>query len=113
MDDTRAKELTKRSAFRFRGSKEPVTYRTAYEDGEGLLNNISTEGCAVEWATTPPEVGEKILLVLEPGGEGAVIEAQGEVIRVGDKDFAVRFLLIEPDSKRMIRKCYSVKSKLR
>lgn len=113
METTPAQEQTKRSAFRFRGSGEPVAFRTAYEEGEGLLKNISTDGCALELATCSPDLGEKLLLILEPGEEGVVIEAQGLVVRVKENDFAVKFSLIEPDSKRLIRKYYSVQSKLR
>jgi len=103
------KEQSKRSAFRFRCSKEPVTYRTAYDEGEALLKNISTEGCALEWATSLPEPDEKILLIIELQNKDAVVEIQAQVIRVEDNDFAVKFLLIEPAAKTMIRNYFSRK----
>jgi len=93
---------SKRQAFRFRCSREPVTYRTAYEDGEALLKNISTEGCALEWSTNPPEIGERILLRLELDGQ-EVIEIQAQVVRLEENDFAVKFLIIETAAKRAIR----------
>ncbi len=104
-------EQSKRSAFRFRCSKEPVTYRTAYEDGEALLKNISTDGCALEWATNPPEIDEKILLIIELEGEDTVVEIQARVVRVEDKDFAVKFMLIEPEARTRIRSYFSRKSR--
>ena len=113
MKNEQNKEQSKRSAFRFRCSKEPVTYRTAYEDGEALLKNISTDGCALEWATNPPEDDEKILLIIELEGEDAVVEIQARVVRVDDKDFAVKFMLVEPDAKTRIRNYFSRKSRVR
>jgi hypothetical protein len=104
-------EQSKRSAFRFRCSKEPVTYRTAYEDGEALLNNISTDGCALEWAPNPPEIGEKILLIIELEGKNSVVEIQARVVRVEDKDFAVKFMLIEPGAKTGIRNYFARKTR--
>ena len=111
MKNEQKKEQSKRSAFRFRCSKEPVTYRTTYEDGEALLKNISTDGCALEWATNLPEVDEKILLIIELEGEDTVVEIRARVVRVEDKDFAVKFILIEPAAKNMIRNYFSRKSR--
>ncbi|NNF45642.1 MAG: PilZ domain-containing protein, partial [Desulfofustis sp.] len=86
-------------------------YRTAYEDGKALLKNVSTDGCALEWATNPPEVDEKILLIIELEGEDTVVEIQARVMRVEDKDFAVKFMLIEPAAKTRIRNYFSRKSR--
>lgn len=109
MAEQQQPQLSKRGAFRFRCSKEPVFYRSAYEEGEGLLTNISTDGCAVEWSTNPPELGEKILLSIELDGEASAVEAQARVVRVEGNDFAVRFTLIEPHAKGLIRKYFSGK----
>lgn len=111
MKKDQPKAQSKRAAFRFRCSKEPVTYRTAYDDGEALLKNISTEGCALEWATNPPEADEKILLIIDLEGENSAVEIQARVVRVENKDFAVRFQLMEPESKSMIRTYFSRKSR--
>lgn len=102
-------QLSKRAALRFRCSKEPVFYRTAYEDGEGLLTNISTDGCAVEWATSPPEIAEKILLSIDLDGEDKKIEVQAYVVRVEGNDFAVQFSLVEQETKSLIRKYFAGK----
>lgn len=109
MADQKNPQISRRAAFRFRCSKEPVSFKTAYEEGEGLLTNISTDGCAVEWATHTPEFDEKILLILELEGEEKVIEMQARVVRVEDNDFAVKFTLVEPDAKAMIRKYFAGK----
>ncbi len=109
LQDPQDREISKRSSFRFRCSKEPVTYRTAYEEGEALLKNISTDGCALEWATNPPELDEKILLCIELGEEGQNVEIKARVVRVEDGDFAVTFLLIEPTSKTLIRNYFARK----
>jgi len=99
-------EKSKRQAFRFRCSREPVFYRTAYEEGEALLKNISSEGCALEWSTNPPERGEKILLRLE-FFDSEIIEIQAQVVRVEENDFAVKFLIIEASAKRAIRNYFA------
>ncbi len=109
--DTRVK--SKRQALRFRCRKEPITYRTAYEDGEALLKNISTDGCALEWATNPPELGEKILLRIELEGEEQTVEIRARVVRVEGSDFAVKYLLIEPTAKTLIRSYFSRKLQAR
>ena len=108
MQNGQDKDISQRSAFRFRCSREPVTYRTAYEDGEALLKNISTDGCALEWATNPPELEEKILICIELENEREV-EIQGRVVRVEDADFAVEFLLAEPATKTLIRTYFARK----
>lgn len=97
---------SKRQAFRFRCNREPITYRTAYEEGEALLKNISTEGCALEWSTNPPELDERVLLRLEFDGQ-EVIEIQARVVRVEGNDFGVKFLIIEPTAKSAIRKHFA------
>jgi hypothetical protein len=109
--DTRLK--SKRQALRFSCRKEPITYRTAYEDGEALLKNISTDGCALEWATNPPELGEKILLRIELEEEGQTVEIRARVVRVEGSDFAVQYLLIEPTAKSLIRSYFSRKLHVR
>lgn len=109
MQKSQDRQKSRRSAFRFRCSKEPVTYRTAYEDGEALLTNISTEGCALEWATNPPRLNEKMLVRIDLENEEAVVEIKAEVVRVEGTDFAVKFLLIEPETKSLIRTYFSRK----
>jgi len=102
-------DISKRSAFRFRCSKEPVTYRTEYEEGEALLTDISTEGCALEWATKIPELHEKMLICIDLEDEGKGVEIKVEVVRVEGSDFAVKFLLIEPSDRTLIRNYFSRK----
>lgn len=103
------RQKSRRSAFRFRCSKESVTYRTAYEDGEALLTNISTEGCALELATNPPRMNEKILVRIGLEDEEAAVEIRAQVVRAEGTEFAVKFLLIEPGTKSLIRTYFSKK----
>jgi hypothetical protein len=103
------RQKSRRSAFRFRCSKEPVSYRTAYEDGKALLTNISTEGCALEWATIPPRLNEKMLIRIDLEDEDAVVEIKAQVVRAEGTDFAVKFLLIEPGTKSLVRTYFSKK----
>lgn len=109
MADNKQPQLSRRGALRFRCRKEPVAYKTAYEEGEGLLTNISTDGCAVEWATVTPEMHDKILLSIELENGDSPIEAQARVVRVEENDFAVQFTLVEPETQSMIRKYFAGK----
>ena len=52
-------------------------------------------------------------LIIELEGEDTVVEIQARVVRVEDKDFAVKFMLIEPDAKTRIRNYFSRKSRVR
>ena len=67
------------------------------------------DGCAVEQATNPPELHERILLSIEPEGGEQIIEAQAQVVRVEEAYFAVRFTLVEQATKTLIRNYFAGK----
>lgn len=102
---------SKRLSFRFLCKQYPVKYKTAYLDGEGKLHNISTGGCAFFDLTQPLDVDEKILISIDLGATNTTFEAQGRVVRFEGGMVAVQYILIEPESERLIRDYFS--SKLR
>jgi hypothetical protein len=99
---------SKRFALRFPCDRHPVHYKTAYDDGEGWLVNVSTDGCAFVQPNRPLALREKVLVSIELNGENQLFQARGEVARLeGDGLTAVRFTVVEPESQAQIRKYFS------
>lgn len=94
---------SKRKSLRFNCCPLPVTYRTAYEDGEGILENISTNGCALKKTTTKLEVGDAFLLLIEDQARDTAIQAQARVVRAEHGAIGACFTRIEPETQRAIR----------
>lgn len=100
---------SKRAAFRYPGRPLKLKYRTAYDEGDAWLTNISTDGCAFESATVPLSVDEKILIKVSPQGTEKSFEAQSLVVRADENGYAIRFILLEPENKTLIRNYFSQK----
>ncbi len=98
----RAKK-SKRQAFRFTCDTLSVTYKTAYEDGEAGLDNISTIGCALREPTVPLNVEEKVLVSIDLGQDVGTIEATGMVVRQDEEITALQFSLIEAETVKFIQ----------
>jgi hypothetical protein len=95
---------SRRKALRIPGKNLRVFYKTAFEEGEGLLRDISTIGCALTEPTIILQPGEKLLLSIRLPEENNTIEAQGRVVRVEEADLiAVHFTLIEAEDQYLIR----------
>lgn len=94
---------SKRQAFRFSCDSHPVIYKTAFEDGEASLENISTTGCALREPTVPLSLEEKVLVCIDLGEEVEKIEATGRVVRQDEKITALQFSLIEADTVKFIQ----------
>ncbi len=93
MDESSVSAGSKRGSLRFHFKEELlVSYKTAYQDGEALLVNISTGGCVVQKASVPVEVGEKILFSFAIYDLGAPLELQATCVRLDGDGFAVKFL---------------------
>lgn len=99
---------SKRCALRFICWDQSVNYKTAYEDGEAQLLNISTSGCAFVLPTLPLSVGEKLLVSLELPDENTIFQAQGSVVRVENEGcVAISFTLVEPEDQALMRNYFS------
>ncbi len=109
MSASRRTKKSKRKALRLCCHKHPVTYKTAYDDGEGFLINISSGGCAFESATLALSVQEKVLVSIELDGKENIVEAKAVVVRVKENEIAVKFILIEPSSQSLIRSYFTKK----
>lgn len=80
-----------------------MQYRTRFDDGEAVLLDISTSGCALSSVSVPVVLQEKVLVILALPGENEKIEATGIVTRVDADNFAVSFTLIEAVTVKLIQ----------
>lgn len=97
---------SKRSSYRFRCADALIQLKTALYDGEAELIDISIEGCAIQNATCPVEVGEKILIII-PSAEEDAFEMQGEVLREEASGLGICFTLIEEETQLKLRKYFA------
>jgi hypothetical protein len=102
-----SKMKSKRSSLRFPCSNQLLSYKTAYDEGQARLVNISTEGCAFEQPSLALTLQERILISFTLPGEDYVFEARGVVVRVGSVSMAIRFTLVEYDDQVKMRKHFS------
>jgi len=107
MVDSSVKSGTKRLSLRFKINEQPVKYKTAYEDGEAFLLNISTGGCAVRKARVAVEVGENILFSFDVNNLDEPLELKAVCTRLEDDGFAVRFLGVESQEETRIVKIFA------
>lgn len=86
----------------------PVNYKTAYDAGSALLQNMSTEGCAFSQLSLLLAMEEKILVSIELPGQDFVFQAQGKVVRVEKNGLAgIHFTLVEPEDQSVVRKYFA------
>lgn len=101
---------SKRAAFRFPCHHQRVRFKTAYEDGEASLLNISTDGCALQSPSVPLSINEKILITIEPEGQEESFEARSQIVRVENNDvLGLQFTVLELSTKTQIRNYFSRK----
>ena len=103
MSGSKQLKKSKRYALRYCCSDYTVKYKTAYDQGEACLIDISSDGCAFESATVSLSVQEKIFISLELEKKQNIIEAKAVVVRMEKNIFAVKFILIEPATQNLIR----------
>lgn len=95
---------SKRNSLRFSIQVQPVRYKTAYEDGEAILFNISTGGCVVRKATIPVAPAERILLSFDLHGIDEPLEIRAICVRLEDDGFAVQFLGVDDaEANRIVK----------
>ncbi len=97
---------SKRSAYRYKCSGEAVRYKTAFSEGGAELVNISTDGCALQEATCPVSIKEKILIIITLADD-TVLEIQGKVMRNAENGFGIRFTIIEEETKLRLRNYFA------
>ncbi len=98
---------SRRKGFRFGNFEIPVTFKTAYSDGSGLLVNISTGGCCLKKVFPPLELGDTFLLAIAFADGASPIEARSIVLRVEGEYVAAQFVVISAGSQNQIRTCFA------
>ena len=66
------------------------------EAGQGLVTDLSVAGAFVERPTVLPPAGAKLELRLKPAGGHPTLPIDGEVVRVEERGFALRFADLAP-----------------
>ncbi len=95
---------SKRLNLRFNGGQQSVTYKTEFDDGEAFITNISAGGAALQTATVPLSVNDRILLCIHLYEPEETIEIQATVVRSHEDTFSVQFQGTEEALKgRIIR----------
>ena len=96
---------SKRNSLRFNIKEEQlVWYKTAYEDGEAFLVNISTGGCSVGKPSVVVTVAEKILFSFDIHTLDEPLEIRAICVRLDVDGFAVRFLGLDDAAANRIIK---------
>ena len=86
----------------------PVSYKTAYDEGEARLQNVSTVGCALAQVSQSLQPDEKILISIKLPGVDSIFQAQGMVVRVANEEHtAIRFTLVEPEDQTLVRNYFA------
>lgn len=96
------REKSKRQALRFSVSEHPVRYKTEFEDGSAVMENVSTGGCAMSSLNVQLSLQEKILLLFDLDEDP--IEIGAEVVRIENNTTAVQFTdLAEDYSSKLVK----------
>jgi len=98
---------SKRNGLRLCCNNHTVIYKTAYDEGEAHLVNISSGGCFFESANLPLSVREKIFISIELKAEQNIIEAKAIIVRAQEDAYAAKFILIEPATQGLIRSYFT------
>jgi len=94
---------SKRLALRFPVQAHPLRYKTEFEDGSAVIENVSSGGCAIAELTLPLALHEKVLVIFDLEKDGDVMEIAARVVRVEKRYVALRFFALdEAKCKRMV-----------
>lgn len=94
---------SRRNAFRLPCGEHSITCKTAYDEGAGVLINISSGGCFFELPNLPLSVHEKIFISIDLEEQQYTVEAKALVVRASEKKYGAKFILIEPETQGQIR----------
>ena len=102
---------SRRCALRFSAGNHNVTYKTEFEDGVAVIENISANGCAIRGNSIPISANEKILLTinLEKGTEP--VEVTCRIVRIDRDTSALQFMLISEENKQRIVRYFANKQR--
>ncbi len=104
---------SKRQALRFTAVEHPVSYKTEFEDGEGVIDNVSSGGCAVRELSVPLNISEKVLIILKLKGDEDTYEIGARVLRVESGYAALQFTDIDDHKSGQLVKFFARKQRAR
>ncbi len=102
---------SRRKEFRYSTFQIPVSFKTAYEEGNALLINISTGGCALKDVSPCLNPKEFFLLTIDPDDLERPIEAKAVVLRVNGDTVAAKFIIIATSSQNLLRSYFAQKTR--
>lgn len=102
---------SKRLALRFAGDSQHLRYKTEFDDGEAVIANVSTSGCALWKTTVSLTKNEKVLIVLKLEDNKDPLEISARVIRVEGDHVALQFLTYTDGAKQRILKFFANKQR--
>jgi len=102
---------SRRKEFRYSKFKIPVSFKTAYEEGNAQLVNISTGGCSLKDVSPCMTHKETFLLTIAPDDIERPIEAKALVLRVKGDTVAAKFIIIAPSSQNLLRSYFAKKTR--
>jgi c-di-GMP-binding flagellar brake protein YcgR len=102
---------SKRQALRFSAAGHPVEYKTEFENGRGIVENVSSGGCAMSSLTVKLNVQEKILIILNLDENEDAFEVGARVLRIEDSYVAVQFTDIEEGKREQLVKYFARKQR--
>ena len=83
------------------------SFKTEFEDGQGVIENISAGGCALKDIDVKLTLNEKILILLELDQADGEIEIGARVVRQDKGGVAVQFSDISDDNKQKLVKYFA------
>jgi len=95
-------KLSKRQGLRFMAEDFGFRYKTEFEEGGGVLANISGGGCAARNLSVPLALQEKVLLILPVDDGEEAVEVGARVIRVDGSITALIFEQVGEENKQRI-----------
>lgn len=98
---------SKRQALRFSAVQHPISYKTEFEDGKGVIDNVSSGGCAISDLSIPLNIQEKVLIILKLEGEENTFEIGARVLRVEKGHAALQFTDIDDHISEQLVKFFA------
>lgn len=101
---------SRRSSLRFAIDGFFLSFKTEFEDGKALVDNISVGGCSIKESDVELSVGEKVLVIFESMG-GDPIEISGRVIRAAADNSAIEFQVVDDGKKSQLLRFFAFKKR--
>lgn len=102
---------SKRQSLRFSVSSYVIWVKTEFEDYTAELINISQGGCAIRKPAPDLQLDEKVLLMFGLSDQEQPMEIGAHVIRLEDRDCALKFTDITEEKKQQLVKYFAARQR--